>query len=125
MSKYNALIVEDSPTMRQFLGIALARIPGMSYKEANDGIEALQMLNSESFDIVLLDINMPRMDGMRLLQTIRGEERFASTRVVVVTTEGSPDSEEKAMSLGADGYLSKPVNARQVIEAVEGFLPAE
>ena len=122
MATYKALIVEDSPTMRHFLTFALQRIPGMTYKEAKDGIDAVRILTDETFDVVLLDINMPGMNGLQLLQRIRKDERLAATRVIMVTTEWSENSEQEARDMGADGYVPKPVQAQQVIETIKRLL---
>ncbi|MFH1834095.1 MAG: response regulator [bacterium] len=122
MPEYKALIVEDSSTMRHFLSFALQRIPGMVFQEAKDGIEACKVLDRETFDVVLLDVNMPGMNGIQLLQRIRKDERFSGTRVIMITTEGSIDSQQEARELGADGYVPKPVQAQQVIETIKRLL---
>jgi two-component system chemotaxis response regulator CheY len=125
MPDHKALIVEDSPTMRGFLGLALQRIPGITYKEAKDGVDAARILDQEVFDVVLLDINMPGMNGLQLLKRIRKDPRLAATRVIMITTEWTENSAEEARALGADGYVPKPVQAHQVIDTVKRLLSTQ
>jgi two-component system chemotaxis response regulator CheY len=125
MSKYNALIVDDSPTMRQFLVMAVARIGDISYDEAPDGVEALKLSKKNKYDIALLDINMPQLDGIRLLKMLRSDPRNASMRVVVISTESAPQTKDEVTSLGADAFLTKPVVSRQVTETVKKLLAGE
>ena len=73
MPEYNFLVVEDSPTMRQLISFALKRIPGSKIVEANDGIDALKKLSTQKFDIILTDINMPIMDGLKLVSMVRND----------------------------------------------------
>jgi two-component system chemotaxis response regulator CheY len=116
------LIVEDSATMRQLLAFALRRLPNVEIVEARDGVDGLRKLMSEHFELVLVDINMPVLDGLRLIQLIREEPGHSGLRVVVITTEGASADREKAMALGADAYLTKPVQAGEVLSVVKGLL---
>jgi CheY-like chemotaxis protein len=125
MSKYQALIVDDSPTMRQFLMMAVARVPDVSAEEAQDGIEALKLCKKKPYDIALIDINMPEMSGAKLLQMLRADPRLASMRVVIITTEGAYQTKEQLFALGADAFLTKPVVSHQVTEIVEKLLTRE
>jgi two-component system, chemotaxis family, chemotaxis protein CheY len=117
-----ALVVEDSPTMRQLIVFALARVKGLRVVEAEDGVDALRKLNAEQFDVILTDINMPIMDGLKLLRRIRASERHQATPIVVITTESAEADRKRAMDLGANAYLSKPVQAAQVIQVVRTLL---
>ena len=71
MSSIKILVVEDSPTMRQFICFALRRLPGVEISEASDGVEGLKKFTLENFNLVMIDINMPIMDGLKLLSLIR------------------------------------------------------
>jgi two-component system chemotaxis response regulator CheY len=110
------LIVEDSPAMRQLVAIA-SRSCGAEVVEAGDGLEALKLLTTGKFDLMFVDINMPVMDGLKLIQRVRDDPGHAGTRICVVTTEGAEATEQQARSLGADEFLRKPVN-RKAVEAV-------
>jgi two-component system chemotaxis response regulator CheY len=122
MAHLNALVVDDSPSMRKQLCYALARIEGMATSEAGDGAEAWRKLASAAFDIVLTDINMPVMDGLKLVSLVRQGGAHQRVPVVVITTEGAEADRRRAMALGASHYLVKPVQAPQVVEAVRSLL---
>ncbi|HEU4382978.1 MAG TPA: response regulator [Anaeromyxobacteraceae bacterium] len=120
-----ALVVDDSAAMRKQLGWALQRVFGMTPVEASDGADAWRKLVDGSFDIVITDINMPLMDGLKLISLVRsgGEHRFVP--IIVITTEGAEADRVRAMALGASKYLVKPVQSHQVVEAVRELLQLE
>jgi two-component system chemotaxis response regulator CheY len=125
MSRRRILIVEDSPTARRLLAFALKRLGNVEIVEAGDGMDGLRKLTSDHFDLAIVDINMPVMDGLKLIGLIRGEEAIQGLPIVVVTTEGCQEDRERAMALGANEYLSKPVEAHRVLEVVRGLLKDE
>jgi two-component system chemotaxis response regulator CheY len=122
VARHRILIVEDSATMRQLLAFALKRIPGAEITEAKDGVDGLRKLMADRYDLVLVDINMPVLDGLRLIQLIRQEPQQDELRIVVITTEGATADRDKAMALGADEYLTKPVQAGNVLAVAKGLL---
>ena len=122
MDQKRILIVEDSPTMRQLLAFALRRLKGVAIVEAQDGMDGLRKLSSGDFDLALIDINMPIMDGLKLISMMRGEPRLQAVPVVVITTEGASEDRERALALGADQYLTKPIQTHRVLEVVRGLL---
>jgi two-component system chemotaxis response regulator CheY len=122
MTEYACLVVEDSPMMRQLIVFALARIKTIKVTEADDGIVGLKKLASSKFDLVITDINMPIMDGLKLVKRIRSDERHKDIPVIIITTEGSEEDKERAMALGATAYITKPIQAIQVIEKVKELL---
>jgi two-component system chemotaxis response regulator CheY len=117
-----ALVVDDSPAMRRQLGHALQRAFGCAAAEAGDGAEAWKKLAAGRFDIILTDINMPVMDGLKLVALVRGGGAHRSVPIVVITTEGAEADRTRAMALGASAYLTKPVQSQQVVEAVRRLL---
>ena len=117
-----ALVVEDSPTMRQLLVYALTRIRGLAVVEADDGVDALKKLAHKRFDIVLTDINMPVMDGLKLVKRIRADEALKAIPIVIITTEGAEEDRQRALGLGANAYIAKPIQAPQVIAQVKALL---
>jgi two-component system chemotaxis response regulator CheY len=117
-----ALVVDDSTAMRRQLAVALQRLPGLKAIEAGDGAEAWRKLTSGTFDILITDVNMPILDGLKLISLVRAGGPHQRIPVVVVTTEGAEADRRRALSLGADDYLVKPVLAHQVIEAVKRLL---
>ncbi len=122
MAQLHALVVDDSGAMRKQLAYALQRIPGMSAIEATDGADAWRKLSSAAFDVVLTDINMPLLDGLKLVALVRSGGAHQRVPVVIITTEGAEADRRRAMTLGASAYLVKPVQAAQVVEAVKGLL---
>ena len=122
---HRILIVEDSPTMRQLLTFALRRIKGSEFVEAHDGMDGLRKVSSEPFDIALIDINMPVMDGLKLISLIRGDDSIQDIPIVVITTEGAIEDRDRALRLGANEFLSKPIQANKVLEVVRGLLKIE
>jgi two-component system chemotaxis response regulator CheY len=122
MERQRILIVEDSPTMRQLLVFALRRLPAVDIVEAQDGMDGLRKLSSDHFDLALIDINMPVMDGLKLIGLMRGEDELRDVPVVVITTEGAEQDRERALRLGANEYLTKPIQANRVLAVARSLL---
>lgn len=125
MAGHRILIVEDSPTMRQLLVFALKRMKGVDIVEAQDGMDGLRKVTGDEFDLAFVDINMPVMDGLKLISLIRGEENLASMPICVITTEGAKEDRERALSLGANEYLTKPIQANKVLAVAKSLLKIE
>ena len=119
------LIVDDSPTMRQLIIFALQRLPGLQITEAGDGVEALKQLSGEKYDLLLTDINMPMMDGLKLVSLIRNDTLYRKLPIVVITTEDSDMTRERAIATGADEYITKPLQTTRLIEVVRRLLDPE
>ena len=122
MATHRILIVEDSPTMRQLLVFALKRLKGAEIVEAQDGMDGLRKVTSDHFDLALVDINMPVMDGLKLISLIREEEALKQMPIVVITTEGAKEDRDRALALGADEYLTKPIQANKVLALARTLL---
>jgi two-component system chemotaxis response regulator CheY len=122
---HRILIVEDSPTMRQLLVFALRRLKEVEIVEAQDGMDGLRKVSSDHFDLALIDINMPVMDGLKLISLIRGDDGLRDIPIVVITTEGASDDRRRALELGANEYLCKPIQANQVLSVVKGLLKVD
>ncbi len=118
----HALVVDDSPSMRQQLCWALQRVVGLRAFEAVDGADGWRKLASGSFDIVLTDVNMPILDGLKLISLVRAGGAHRDVPIVVITTEGAAADRQRALTLGASAYLVKPVQAQQVVETVRSLL---
>ncbi len=122
MSSYNFLVVDDSPTMRQLITFALKRIHNSQVTEANDGVDALKKLSGNKFNLILLDINMPLMDGLKLLSILRGNPSYNDIPIIIITTEGADVDREKALKLGANAYVTKPIQTNELLKVVKEFL---
>ena len=115
------LVVDDDKATRHMLQTVL-RNAGFSTAVARDGIEALRSLGADRFDLLLLDVWMPRMNGLELLAKLRATE--ARPRVVVMTSDDAPETLLKAVREQAFKYVHKPVEATQLLETVRGALAA-
>jgi two-component system chemotaxis response regulator CheY len=124
----NVLIVDDSAAIRKILVRVLSQtdLPIKNLHEANDGSEALKILEDNEVSLVLSDINMPNIDGIELLTRIKATPKWKQLSVVMITTEGSQAKVMEAVQLGAKGYVRKPFTAEQIKEKVLACLkPAE
>ena len=117
-----ALVVDDSLQLRRSVMYALQKLPDVVCVEAGDGAEALRKLRGSTFDIVLSDINMPVLDGLKLVAHIRQDAALSKLPVIMITTESAEADRERAMNLGANAYLVKPVQASVVLETVKSLL---
>jgi len=122
MADYTCLVVEDSPMMRQLIVFALARLKNLRVVEADDGVDGLKKLASGRFDIVITDINMPIMDGLKLVKRIRSDAIHREVPIMIITTEGAEEDRQRALQLGANAYITKPIQAPQVISKVKELL---
>lgn len=109
-----ALVVDDSRAMRSILRKLLAEL-GFEVDEAEHGRAGLDKLEAESFDLVLIDWNMPVMTGIELIEAVRAEPRFERVRLLMVTSESNPRYVFDALKAGVDEYAMKPIT-REVIE---------
>jgi len=116
------LVVEDSPTMRQLISFALKRLRDMAIVEAADGVEGLKKLNADTFDLIITDINMPVMDGLKLISLIRRDVKYRNIPIMIITTEGNAEDRERALTLGANAYITKPIQAGNVLEIAKSLL---
>ncbi|WP_444994879.1 response regulator [Aliikangiella sp. IMCC44359] len=111
------LAVDDSASMRQMVTFTL-KSAGFEVAEAADGVEALKAAQSESFDIVISDVNMPNMDGLTLVKELRGLANYKFTPILMLTTESSGDKKQAGRAAGATGWIVKPFNPDQLLATV-------
>src|SRR5690349_18438919 len=120
----DVLVVDDSAAIRKILQRVL-RQTGMSIRiihEAGDGQEALDLLAAHRVELILTDINMPKMDGLQMLASIKSSPHWRDIPVVMITTEGGETKVAEAVKLGAAGYVRKPFTADQIKEKLAGIL---
>nr|CRH05031.1 putative hybrid Histidine kinase [Candidatus Magnetococcus massalia] len=116
------LLVEDSP-VNQELALELLELGGMTVQTANNGLEALDLLASEArFDGVLLDIQMPVMDGYTVCQKIRQQQDLQNLPVIAMTANVMSGDQERAMQVGMNGYISKPIDVREMYETMARWI---
>jgi CheY-like chemotaxis protein len=115
------LVVDDDKTTRKLLGLYL-KAKGYEIVTAENGLDALEKLGTESINLVVSDMNMPYMDGIELTKNIRADENLRSIPVIMVTTEADEEEKKKAHDAGVDDYLVKPANAEQISDSVKKIL---
>jgi len=116
------LTVDDSPSVRKLVKFTL-KAKGFQVSSAGDGVEALDLMKQEDFDAIILDINMPNMNGLEFLKHIKTNNQYASIPVIMLTTEGQDDDKDKAVALGATAYMVKPFKPTQLLTLLEKIVP--
>ncbi len=111
------LTVDDSRTMREMLRLALSDA-GFRVVQAEDGIHGLEVLAAESPQVIVTDINMPRMDGFGFIEEVRSDARHRVIPILVLTTESDVEKKNRARMAGATGWIVKPFNPDKLVEAI-------
>jgi len=112
------LAVDDSKSLRQMVSFTL-RGAGFDVVEAENGQEALEISRKEAFNLVLTDQNMPRMDGLALVRSLRALPAYQKVPILVLTTESSDEMKQQGRAAGATGWIVKPFNPERLIEIVK------
>jgi two-component system chemotaxis response regulator CheY len=111
------LVIDDSPTVRQQVGLALSQA-GYQVLEAVDGLDGIAKVDA-TIAMLICDVNMPRMNGLDMLEKLRGDARWKALPVVMLTTEGQPALLDRAKKAGAKGWIIKPFKAELLVAAVQ------
>lgn len=123
MQKRNQILVVDDAKMFQDIYKVKLMPEGFKVVTASNGKEALTLLSGGTIDLVLLDLNMPVMDGFKVLQAVKSDPKLSSVFVIVLSSRGQPEEVEKAIALGADGYLVKSTaKPNEVVRKVKEML---
>jgi len=118
------LVVDDSPTIRQQIGRALIDA-GFEVVEATDGVDGIDKIETDrGIGIVILDINMPRMNGLEMLEKVKQHEHNGSLPVIMLTSEGQKSMIERAKRAGAKGWIVKPFKSELLVGAVRKLISA-
>ncbi len=115
------MVVDDCQTTRKLLGFYL-KSKGFNVVFAENGLDALEKLAGEDINIILSDLNMPYMDGIEFLKTLRSDPNMLDMPVFMITTEDDPEERERAIRSGANGYMVKPVTCDDVLKVVRNIL---
>lgn len=115
------LAVDDSNSMRQMVSFTLKQ-EGHDVTEAADGMEALELAKKNSFNLVISDVNMPKMDGIALIKQLRTLPAYKFTPLLMLTTESGSDKKQEGKSAGATGWIVKPFNPDQLLATVKRVL---
>lgn len=115
------LTVDDSPSIRKMVSMTL-KMGGYQVVEAVDGVDGLEKAQSHEIDLVLTDQNMPNMDGLTLTQRLRSDPRFASSPILMLTTESSPEMKAKGKAAGLTGWMVKPFDPQTLLAVIGKLL---
>jgi two-component system chemotaxis response regulator CheY len=115
------LVVDDCQTTRKLLGHYL-KSRGYSVVYAENGLDALEKLGTEPVNLVVTDLNMPYMDGMELIKTLRSDPAWSEIPILMVTTENDEYEKEMAFTHGANGYVVKPVTGDAIVQNIKSII---
>jgi len=108
MEDKKVLFVEDSPTMRRIIANSLNKIGFNHVVDAENGVDALEKIKAEDFDVIITDWNMPEMNGQELVEHLRQQDKYKTTPILMITTRGMQDDVMIAIKSGVNGYIVKP-----------------
>jgi two-component system chemotaxis response regulator CheY len=115
----SALVIDDSQTMRKFVVQALEE-RGFEVTTATSGFEALKILAQDrAFNVIVTDVNMPTINGLEVVRSVRKNPSRASTPIIIISTDGAEKDRERGMNLGANAYVTKPFTPEALLEVVE------
>ena len=118
------LVVDDSPTIRRMVIASLRKLDDVEFDEANNGLEAIERLTLAPVNLVVLDLNMPDIHGLEVIEFVRSHNAYSSTPICVLTTRGDEASREQVMAAGANCYLTKPFSPENLHAAASSLLAA-
>lgn len=118
------LLVEDQPDNRRIIRDLLASV-GFELIEAEDGETGVRLATAERPDLILMDIQLPVMDGYEATRRIKADPELRAIPIVVVTSYALSGDDEKARAAGCDAYVAKPFSPRQLLAVIRGLLPPE
>ena len=121
-STFRIMIVDDQRAIRQLIRSGLLRFRCHNVVEFGDGQEALELLKSQSVDLILTDINMPKMDGIALIRALRALPNYKFTPLLMLTTESAPEKKQEGKAAGATGWIVKPFNPEQLLATIKKVL---
>ena len=113
------LIVEDSSTTRALIKAIIEEMGDFQTVEASSGFEALKLLPTQEFDLVITDINMPDINGLELINFMKNNSKYMNVPLVIVSTERSEEDRKRGMALGAMAYITKPFKAYELQEIIK------
>lgn len=116
------LIVDDSKVMREMVAACLRPDPALSLSEAASGLEAIERLSLKHFDLLVLDLNMPDIGGLEVVEFVRAQDKLRSLPILIVTTRDDEGSKGRVMAAGASRYLTKPFTPVEILDNVRALL---
>jgi two-component system chemotaxis response regulator CheY len=119
------LVVDDSKVMREMVIACLRQRDGLSFVEAGSGLEAIERLSLKPFDALVLDLNMPDIGGLEVIEFVRAQDKLKELPILVLTTRGDESSRSKVLEAGATHYMTKPFDPDSIVREVSRLLEAE
>jgi two-component system, chemotaxis family, chemotaxis protein CheY len=116
------LVVDDSKVMRDMIVACLRPEPDLTYGHAASGLEAIEKLSLKHFDLLVLDLNMPDIGGIEVLEFVRGQDRLRRLPIIIVTTRGDEASRTRALGAGANRFMTKPFAPEALLGEVRALL---
>ena len=118
----DVLVVDDSKVMREMMVACLRAYPDLAFTHASSGLEAIERLSLKPFQLMLLDLNMPDIGGIEVVEFVRGQDALRALPIIVITTRGDEASRTRALGAGADGFLTKPFTPAVLLAEVRALL---
>jgi two-component system, chemotaxis family, chemotaxis protein CheY len=118
----DVLVVDDSKVMREMVVACLRAEPNLGFTHASSGLEAIERLSLHPFDLVVLDLNMPDIGGIEVLEFVRGQDTLRHLPIIIVTTRGDEASRTRALQAGATRFLAKPFTPDSILGEVRALL---
>lgn len=115
------LVAEDSASVRKFITLAL-KIKGYTVLAAEDGVQAIEKIPNTNIDLIITDLNMPNMDGLKLIKTVRANPEYQSIPIIILSSLSEDEDINLGLSTGANSYLIKPFNSRRIQYEVAKFI---
>jgi two-component system chemotaxis response regulator CheY len=116
------LVVDDSKVMRDMIVACLRPRADFTFTHASSGLEAIERLSLKRFDVVVLDLNMPDIGGIEVVEFVRGQDTLRDLPIIIVTTRGDDVSRTRSLEAGASRFMTKPFSPEQILQEVEGLL---
>lgn len=122
MDRSEVLLVDDSKLMREMIAACLRAEPGLAFSHAGSGLEAIERLSLGRYDLVVLDLNMPDIGGLEVIEFIRAQDKLRALPILIVTTRGDDASRGRALSAGASSFMTKPFTPEEILGEVRALL---
>jgi two-component system, chemotaxis family, chemotaxis protein CheY len=118
----DVLVVDDSKVMSDMVVACLRAKDGLRFTHAASGLEAIERLSLGAFDLVVLDLNMPDIGGIEVVEFVRGQDKLRELPILIVTTRGDENSREQALRAGASAFMTKPFTPEGILGEVQSLL---
>jgi two-component system, chemotaxis family, chemotaxis protein CheY len=116
------LVVDDSKVMREMIAACLRPDPRLVITQAASGLEAIERLSLKPYDVLVLDLNMPDIGGLEVVEFVRGQDKLSGLPILIVTTRAEDDSRARILAAGASRYMTKPFAPEAILAEVQRLL---